>query len=790
MNGQNPISTIEQLNQALGNTNAQTYLRMLQQAEGTYTGQGGNPYATAFGGGQLPDLRQHPKTLHNFTQTDGKPNKTSAAGAYQFLSSTWDDVSGKLGLPDFGPQSQDLAALELMRRNGSLPHVLAGEFDQAVKKDGKTWASLPSSPYAQPKRSQGFVERALNAVVPSAGAAELPQQAGPDARGAFEQAMQQWRAQSGGAQQTQGGSASPAASMAAQQQAPMPQQPGQQHAAAEATPRGAGNAPHPQQPTAGADPRAVFEQAMQQYKAMQGGGSGKGKGFTSTPDTKRGFGDELVRQFGLAGRYLMEGVGQTADMVAEPVNGVVRWMGGQAMAPSESATKAADWMGLPTPEGRYEKAVGAASRAVAGAGGFMGGASAATKLATGATSKAVLGGLSTQPGAQAVSAATGGGAADIARNNGAGTTGQIVAGVAGAMLPGAASSARVAAQNAVRGPQMPAMHQAAAREAIEAGYKLPPAQVKPSAVNRNLEWLSKPSTLEKSLGMKNQQVTNDLARRAVGLPEGTEFTPQLFTDLRRQAGQKYEFLRNQGDMRPDKAFKQDLRNISDQYTSTSNSFPGLVKDNGVADIVSSLDVKRMNASSMVDATKTLREEASRHFANGNAAAGRAARQAAAALEGRFERHLMAKGDAQAVEQFRQARKQIATVHQLERALSPGGNIDAKVLGNALKRGKPLSGDLKTIGSTAQAFSGPLKVPEQGRLPAPGVMDLVLSVVLGTGTGVPAAALAGPFARPALRGLLSSDTVQSSLLAPAKVVKPGLGLKPGLLAAPHAVGGIQ
>ena len=290
--------------------------------------------------------------------------------------------------------------------------------------------------------------------------------------------------------------------------------------------------------------------------------------------------------------------------------------------------------------------------------------------------------------------------------------------------------------------------------------------------------------------MRNQQVTNDLARRAVGLPEGAEFSPQLFTDLRRQAGQKYEFLRNQGDMRPDKAFKQDLRNISDQYTSAGHSFPGLVKDNGVADIVNSLDVKRMNASSMVDAVKTLREEASRHFATGNAAAGRAARQAAAALEGRFERHLMAKGDAQAVEQFRQARKQIATVHDLERALSPNGSIDAKKLAQQLNKGKPLSGELKTIGKTAQAYSGAMQLPEQGRVPgAVGLTDLLVPIAFGTATGSPAA-YAGVLAKPTLRGILSSDMLQSRLLAPTKAVKPGLGLKPGLLAAPHAMAGVQ
>ncbi len=162
------------LEAALSNPNAQKYLRLIAQAEGTYKDASGDPYRVAFGGSTFDDTSKHPGTLREFTQTDGKKNKTSAHGAYQFLKPTWDDVAGKLGLQDFSPRSQDLAALELIRRNGSLDDVLAGRFDAAVKRDGKTWASLPSSPYAQPKRAAGFVEKALNAVTPTAQAAENP----------------------------------------------------------------------------------------------------------------------------------------------------------------------------------------------------------------------------------------------------------------------------------------------------------------------------------------------------------------------------------------------------------------------------------------------------------------------------------------------------------------------------------------------------------------------------------------------------------------------------------------
>lgn len=149
----------KQLAQLTQNPQVRKFLDLVATTEGVKHG-----YNTGFGNTQLTSLVSHPKVMAAFKQTDGKTNKTSAAGRYQFLGSTWDDVSNKLGLRDFGPLSQDIAAVELMRRNGSLDKVLAGDFNGAVKLAGQTWASLPSSPYAQPKRSQKFVQETLAAL--------------------------------------------------------------------------------------------------------------------------------------------------------------------------------------------------------------------------------------------------------------------------------------------------------------------------------------------------------------------------------------------------------------------------------------------------------------------------------------------------------------------------------------------------------------------------------------------------------------------------------------------------
>lgn len=145
---------------ALQNPNAQRYLRMLATAEGTLKG-GRNPYQVGFGGSQIEDLSAHPNIRKAFKQTDGRTNYTTAAGAYQFIKPTWDSLQKRLGLTDFSPRSQDLGALELIRQNGALNDVLAGDYNTANKKLGKIWASLPTSTYAQPKRSQAFINNAL-----------------------------------------------------------------------------------------------------------------------------------------------------------------------------------------------------------------------------------------------------------------------------------------------------------------------------------------------------------------------------------------------------------------------------------------------------------------------------------------------------------------------------------------------------------------------------------------------------------------------------------------------------
>ena len=149
------MSERQQLERLLSNPNVRKMLDLIASAEGVKHG-----YNTVFGNQRFESLGQHPNIRKQFKQTDGKTNTTTAAGRYQFLNSTWQGLAKRYGLRDFSAQNQDLGALALIAQKGALKNVVNGDYQGAVGKLGGTWASLPSSPYAQPKKT--YAQLGLN----------------------------------------------------------------------------------------------------------------------------------------------------------------------------------------------------------------------------------------------------------------------------------------------------------------------------------------------------------------------------------------------------------------------------------------------------------------------------------------------------------------------------------------------------------------------------------------------------------------------------------------------------
>lgn len=133
--------------------NVRAFLAVIRHGE---TADGPHAYKMMFGGELFAHYADHPRiAVTRPMRINGtvQPITSTAAGAYQFLARTWDEVRAALKLPDFSPSSQDIGAVYLVRRRGALADVRAGRFDGAIAKCGREWASLPGSPYGQPRKS-------------------------------------------------------------------------------------------------------------------------------------------------------------------------------------------------------------------------------------------------------------------------------------------------------------------------------------------------------------------------------------------------------------------------------------------------------------------------------------------------------------------------------------------------------------------------------------------------------------------------------------------------------------
>lgn len=136
---------------ALSNRNVKAMLAVIRHGEGT---SGPDGYRTLFGGKLFSGYAAHPNIKVCRTFSNGKKVCSTAAGAYQFLKSSWDETAAAMKLKDFGPASQDFAAVGRMAARGALKDVIAGRIDSALSKLSYEWASLPGSPYGQPVLSR------------------------------------------------------------------------------------------------------------------------------------------------------------------------------------------------------------------------------------------------------------------------------------------------------------------------------------------------------------------------------------------------------------------------------------------------------------------------------------------------------------------------------------------------------------------------------------------------------------------------------------------------------------
>ena len=341
-----------------------------------------------------------------------------------------------------------------------------------------------------------------------------------------------------------------------------------------------------------------------------------------------------------------------------------------------------------------------------------------------------------------------------------------------AVLPSALTKQKEA--NAVR--------DATLRAGLEEGYMATPGSVTPQGRNIIAERMAGKTNLEQLMSINNQEVTNKLARRAVGIDETAPLTSENMAAIRKAEYKKgYEPVERLGQIATDPQYLDDMVNVESKYTGPGKSFPGAVPDE-VTKLIKTYTVGNFDAKDAVQVMRHLREQSGANFRKGDVAIANAQSDIARALENQIERSLAAASAPNAstlLEQFRLSRQRMAISHTIEDAIREGGGaVEAKKLARDLQSGKYLSGDLKTAAEFANVFprvsktAAEIGTPGAGTMMgAPsgfgGVIGGILGGIAGEGQGAVTGGVLGAYGpqmvSAGMRNYLMSQGVQNRLI---------------------------
>lgn len=360
-------------------------------------------------------------------------------------------------------------------------------------------------------------------------------------------------------------------------------------------------------------------------------------------------------------------------------------------------------------------------------------------------------------GAMQPSTSTGETLTNIGLGGAGGAGGKFIGDKAAAAVTNArAQAAQAATQNAQR--------VGAARQAMDAGYVIPPADITNSKLVEAVSGLSGKIKTAQQASAQNQGVTNRLAKEALGVADDAPLTLETLNTIRANAGKAYEAVAGAGTIQPSKAYEAALDKIVAPFKQSAQGFPNAKPNPIIADI-DSLRSPQFNAASAVEKIKELRGFADTAYAQGNKTSGKAFKDAALALEGAIDEHLTKIGaPADMLQGFRDARQLIAKTYTVQKALNQEtGDVSAQVLAKELAKDRPLSGGLKTAAQAGLAFPKATQaLKESPKALSP--LDFGAAGIGLAGTGGNPLAAAGLVARPAARAALLSSPAQRMALS--------------------------
>jgi hypothetical protein len=336
-----------------------------------------------------------------------------------------------------------------------------------------------------------------------------------------------------------------------------------------------------------------------------------------------------------------------------------------------------------------------------------------------------------------------------------------------------APTATVSALTTPRAPVVLNQKQRIAQAAIDQGAVLPPTQVNPTILNRLLEGYSGKEQTKQLASIKNQNLVNEQARKALNLAPDVEITPLVLQQFRDQKGLAYDALRANPTYYADKQFFAELN----KETAKLQSMKTLdVKTE--LDLLNNLKVMNFTGDELVNSIKRLRDRSKTNSSalasTENKELGQAQKFAAQQLEALAERNLTNFNQPDVMKNFRQARQDIAKSYNIEKALNAAsGDVSAANLGTLASQGKIVPAELQTLANAAATYPNAFQnVARIGSVPGISPVDVIPAVGGAVATGN-AGFLATILGRPLVREAITSPRFQGNMLPSSQPQAPGL-----------------
>ena len=336
-----------------------------------------------------------------------------------------------------------------------------------------------------------------------------------------------------------------------------------------------------------------------------------------------------------------------------------------------------------------------------------------------------------------------------------------------------APTATVSALTTPKAPANLTQAQLVAERAIAQGATLPPTQVNPSMLNRLIEGISGKQQTSQIASVKNQQLVNEQARKALNLAPDVEITPQVLKQYRDFKGQAYDALRANPAYYSDKPFLNDIN----AKTAEIQKRGGLVKSGEELNLLNELKQLRFDGDGLVEKIKVLRSDSDVNFRSADPDKIRLAQVqkfASKQLEDLAERNLKNFNQPDVMTNFKQARQDIAKSYTIEKALNAAtGNVSGSVLGQRAATGKIVPAELQALSNAAAAYPTAFQnVARIGSVPGFSPLDIGTAGIASAAAGNPSVMLSAA-TRPTLRSLAVSPTYQRNMLPSSQPQTPGL-----------------